>query len=57
MGEGCSRTFRLTMFPVVLKAPLTFLDLRFNNFTGPLPASLFTETDMDVSLSTLKPTK
>ena len=45
------------MWFTVLKAPLTFLDLRFNNFTGPLPNSLFTETDMDVSLPPLKPTK
>lgn len=32
----------------VLVAPLTFLDLRFNSFSGELPPALFQSTDMDV---------
>ncbi|KAF2173386.1 hypothetical protein M409DRAFT_48371 [Zasmidium cellare ATCC 36951] len=35
-------------FPLsVLSAPLTFLDLRFNELQGELPDDLFTKTDMD----------
>ncbi|KXT03378.1 hypothetical protein AC578_3987 [Pseudocercospora eumusae] len=37
------------LFPKkIFAAPLTFLDLRFNSFSGPLPKDLFNDKDMDV---------